>query len=229
MIGVIGAMESEVSSICAQMTENETLNVKNYTFYKGKLFDKEIVLVKSGIGKVNAALCAQLLILHFNVSKVINTGIAGAIGSGLEIYDFVVSTEAGYHDFDIRFFGYELGQIPGLPKFFTADEALVNAAVDSFNKSSLSKEHKITKGRVVSGDQFVDSKEVKNNIVKNFAPMCVEMEGAAIAHTCHLMNVPFVIVRCMSDTADESVETSYSEDEASKISCTFLTELVKNL
>ena len=90
MIGVIGAMESEVSSICAQMTEKETLNVKNYTFYKGKLFDKEIVLVKSGIGKVNAALCAQLLILHFNVSKVINTGIAGAIGSGLEIYDFVL-------------------------------------------------------------------------------------------------------------------------------------------
>lgn len=228
MIGIIGAMDSEVSYICNQMENKESCEINHLTFYKGKLFGKDVVLVKSGIGKVNAALCAQLLILKFNVDKVVNTGVAGATGEGLEIYDFVVSTEAVYHDFDIRFFGYKLGQIPGLPERFSADKALIDCAVSAFEKTDLPKNHKMVKGLVASGDQFIGSGDVKNNIVSNFHPMCVEMEGAAIAHACHLMNVPFVIVRCMSDTADDSVETTYSEDEAAAASCKFLVEMIKN-
>jgi len=229
MIGIIGAMDSEVESIFAQMSDKEKIDVNNLTFYKGKLFNKDVVVVKCGIGKVNAALCTQLLILNFKVDKVINTGIAGAVGEGLKIYDFVVSEEAVHHDFDIRFFGYPAGQIPGLPLAIKADEKLANAAVSAFKKTDFAKEHQIKKGRIASGDQFIAGGEKKKFIVETFNPLCVEMEGAAIAHACFANNVPFVIIRCMSDCADENVQVAYSEDEASKISSAFLMEVVKEL
>ncbi|MCQ2575999.1 MAG: 5'-methylthioadenosine/adenosylhomocysteine nucleosidase [Treponema sp.] len=229
MIGIIGAMDSEVETLFANMSEKEKINVNNLTFYKGVLFGKEVVIVKCGIGKINAALCTQLLILNFKVEKVINTGIAGAVGEGLGIYDFVVSTEAVYHDFDTTFFGYKLGQVPGMPETFKADEKLAEAAVNAFNKSDLSKNHKIAKGLIASGDQFIAGGEKKKFIVSNFHPQCVEMEGCAIAHTCYANNVPFVILRCMSDCADDTVQVSYSEEEASKASSAFLMAVVKEL
>ncbi len=229
MIGIIGAMQSEVEALFEQMTSKEKIEINNLVFYKGSLFDKDVVIVKCGIGKVNAALCTQLLILKFGVSKVINTGIAGATGKGLKIYDFVVSDQAVYHDFDIRFFGYKLGQIPGMPERFTADKALADAAFAAFGKTSLAETHKITRGLIASGDQFIDGGEKKDFIVSNFKPQCVEMEGAAIAHACFANNVPFVIIRCMSDTADDSVKETYSEDTASKLSSTFLLEVIKEL
>lgn len=229
MIGIIGAMDSEVETLFANMSEKEKINVNNLTFYKGLLFGKEVVIVKCGIGKINAALCTQLLILNFKVEKVINTGIAGAVGEGLGIYDFVVSTEAVYHDFDTTFFGYKLGQVPGMPETFKADEKLAEAAVNAFNKSDLSKNHKIAKGLIASGDQFIAGGEKKKFIVSNFHPQCVEMEGCAIAHTCYANNVPFVILRCMSDCADDTVQVSYSEEEASKASSAFLMAVVKEL
>lgn len=229
MIGIIGAMDSEVEALFAQMSSKEKININNLTFYKGKLFDKDAVIVKCGIGKVNAALCTQLLILNFKVEKIINTGIAGATGAGLNIYDFVVSTEAVYHDFDTTFFGYKLGQVPGMPESFKADEAMAQAAFNAFGKTDLVKEHKITKGLIASGDQFIAGGEKKDFILKNFHPMCVEMEGCAIAHTCYANNVPFVILRCMSDCADDTVETTYSEEAASKLSSAFLLEVIKEL
>ena len=118
MIGIIGAMQSEVEALFEQMSSKEKIEINNLVFYKGQLFGKDVVIVKCGIGKVNAALCTQLLILNFKVSKVINTGIAGAVGAGLKIYDFVVSDAAVYHDFDVQFFGYKLGQVPGMPESF---------------------------------------------------------------------------------------------------------------
>lgn len=229
MIGIIGAMESEVENLFAQMTDKEKVNVNNLTFYKGKLFNKDVVVVKCGIGKVNAALCTQLLILNFKVDKVINTGIAGAVGEGLKIYDFVVSEEAVYHDFDCQFFGYKLGQIPGMPETYKADSKLADTAISAFEKSDLAKEHQIKKGRIASGDQFIAGGEKKNFIVKNFAPLCVEMEGCAIAHACFANNVPFLIIRCMSDCADENVQTTYSEDTASHVSSEFLLNFIKEV
>ena len=229
MIGIIGAMDSEVEALFSSMSAKEKINLNNLTFYKGKLFDKDVVIVKCGIGKVNAALCTQLLILNFKVSKIINTGIAGAVGDGLKIYDFVVSDAAVYHDFDVQFFGYKPGQVPGMPEVFEADKALASSVLSAFAKTSLAGEHKITHGLIASGDQFISGGEKKAFIVSTFHPQCVEMEGCAIAHTCFANNVPFVIIRCMSDTADDSVKETYSEETASKLSSTFLMEVIKEI
>ena len=229
MIGIVGAMDSEVDGIFAAMTSKEKVSVNNLVFYKGRLFEKDAVIVKCGVGKVNAALCAQLMILKFGVKKIINTGIAGAVGRGLKIYDFVVSTSAVYHDCDVQFFGYKAGQVPGMPETFSADEAMVRAALGAFERTSLAENHRIVSGLIASGDQFIAGKEKKDFIDATFHPQCVEMEGCAIAHTCFVSNVPFVIIRCMSDTADDSVRETYSEDTAAKLSCDFLMEVVKSL
>lgn len=229
MIGIIGAMDSEVATLFARMTAKEKINLNNLTFYKGKLYDKDVVVVKCGIGKVNAALCTQLMILNFKVSKIINTGIAGAVGEGLKIYDFVVSTEAVYHDFDVQFFGYKLGQVPGMPETFKADPSLINAAKLAFEQTDFANKLKLSQGRIASGDQFISGNEKKASIISNFHPQCVEMEGCAIAQTCYANNVPFVIIRCMSDTADDSVKETYSEETASRLSSTFLLEVINKL
>lgn len=229
MIGIIGAMESEVESIFANMTSKEKININNLTFYKGLLFDKDVVVVKCGIGKVNAALCTQLLILTFKVDKIINTGIAGATGKGLNIYDFVVSSQAVYHDFDTSFFGYKLGQVPGMEETFKADEDLQKLALQAFEKSELAKNHKIQNGLIASGDQFIAGGERKSFIINNFHPLCVEMEGCAIAHTCFANNIPFVIIRCMSDCADDSAVETYEESKASKASSEFLLDFIKEI
>ena len=229
MIGIIGAMESEVESIFANMTSKEKININNLTFYKGLLFNKDVVVVKCGIGKVNAALCTQLLILTFKVDKIINTGIAGATGKGLNIYDFVVSSQAVYHDFDTSFFGYKLGQVPGMEETFKADEDLQKLALQAFEKSELAKNHKIQNGLIASGDQFISGGEKKSFIINNFHPLCVEMEGCAIAHTCFANNIPFVIIRCMSDCADDSAVETYEESKASKASSEFLLDFIKEI
>ena len=211
--GIIGAMESEVRQLCDELTDTEIVEYAGLRFFTGILKGKAVVIVKSGIGKVNAALCAQALILKFNVTKIINTGIAGAFAKGLGVFDFVVSTAALYHDFDTTAFGYKTGQVPGMPESFTADEQLLDAAITAFGETEFSKEHKIVKGLVASGDQFISDSSAKKRIQENFEPACVEMEGCAIAHTCYLNKIPFVIVRCMSDMADESVEQTYAFNE----------------
>ena len=211
--GIIGAMESEVRELCGELVNKEIVEFAGLSFSTGFLENKEVVIVKSGIGKVNAALCAQALILKFGVTKIINTGIAGAFAKGLGVFDFVVSTAAVYHDFDTTAFGYKIGQVPGLPESFTADEKLAEAAVVAFGKTAFAKKYKVIKGVVASGDQFISDSSVKKRIKSNFEPACVEMEGCAIAQTCYLNKVPFVIVRCMSDMADESVEQTYAFNE----------------
>ena len=211
--GIIGAMESEVRELANSIQNKECVQASNLTFYCGLLYGKNVVIVQSGIGKVNAALCAQLLIIKFGVTKVINTGIAGALGQGLGVFDFVVSSAAVYHDFDTTAFGYKKGQVPGMSESFTADEELIDLAVKAFEKTEFSGEHKIVKGLIASGDQFISDSKIKKTIKSDFSPACVEMEGAAIAHACSLNKVPFVIVRCMSDMADESVEKTYSFNE----------------
>lgn len=212
-IGIIGAMESEVKELCRQLQYNTTQEVAGLVYNCGILDGKSVVVVRSGIGKVNAALCAQTLIREFGVTAVINTGIAGALGEGLKIFDFVVSTAAVYHDFDTVAFGYKLGQVPGMVEQFDADPKLADLAVKAFAYTDFAKNYKIIKGLVASGDQFVSERQQKKDIQDNFSPACVEMEGCAVAHTCHIHKVPFVIVRCMSDMADESVEQTYSFNE----------------
>ena len=169
------------------------------------------------------------MILTFKVDKIINTGIAGATGKGLTIYDFVVSSQAVYHDFDTSFFGYKLGQVPGMEETFKADEDLQKLALQAFEKSELAKNHKIQNGLIASGDQFISGGERKSFIINNFHPLCVEMEGCAIAHTCFANNIPFVIIRCMSDCADDSAVETYEESKASKASSEFLLDFIKEI
>ena len=231
-IGIIGAMEREVKSLFEKMENPTVEKVGSAEFYCGTLAGKEVVIVQCGVGKVNAALRAQLLCMKFGVNKIINTGIAGAMGKGLGVFDFVVSEDAVYHDFDVRIFGYKRGQVPGFEHInFTADQELADLALKVFAETEYSKEHKIVKGRIASGDQFIADKAVKEDIVAAFAPMCVEMEGAAIAHACSLNNVPFVIIRCMSDCADDSAINTYdfNEDTCAAMSAGFVEKLVERI
>lgn len=216
-IGIIGAMDVEINIFCEEMEKNGSLKKTecgNLVFNEGNLCGKNVVVVKSGIGKVNAALCAQRLILQFGVEKIINTGIAGAIQENLHIHDMVVSTDAVYHDMDATAFGYEPTEIPQMhTSAFDADEKMIAAAEKAFAQSESAKKYKLIRGRIASGDQFISYAEQKEHIEEICSPACVEMEGAAIAHACFLNQIPFVILRCISDNADDSYEVTYSFNE----------------
>lgn len=209
-IGIIGAMDEEVDILVQLMEVKETIEKASLKFYKGTLEGKDIVLVRCGIGKVNSALCAQILISEFDVNAVVNTGVAGALHSDLDVYDIVISTDAIQYDFDTTVFGHKKGEIPRMENStFVADERLVKAAFESSLEET--KTHKIVKGRVVTGDMFISSKELKDELVNEFDAYCGEMEGAAIAHVCSLNKVPFVIIRAMSDKADGTADVVYEE------------------
>ncbi|OUO98269.1 5'-methylthioadenosine/S-adenosylhomocysteine nucleosidase [Drancourtella sp. An210] len=208
MLGIIGAMEEEVAELKRRMEIEEVSEVASMSFYRGKLEDKEVVIVRSGIGKVNAAVCAQILIDRFHVDTLINTGIAGSLDAQIDIGDMVISTDAVEHDMDASAFGDPVGQIPQMDTFsFPADEKLVKLAKE-VNERINPDIHTWT-GRIVSGDQFVASNQVKERLVTFFGAKCTEMEGAAIAHTAYLNKISCVIIRAISDKADNSAEMDY--------------------
>ncbi|MDO4452159.1 MAG: 5'-methylthioadenosine/adenosylhomocysteine nucleosidase [Lachnospiraceae bacterium] len=216
MIGIIGAMQEEVTLLQEEMAVEETVEKAGMVFYKGELCGQKVVIVKSGIGKVNAALCAQILVDLFQVSTLINTGIAGSLDAQIDIGDMVISTDAVQHDMDASIFGDPVGQIPRMDTFsFPADEKLVELA-KKVNEEENPDIRTFT-GRIVSGDQFVSSAEVKEKIVSNFHAMCTEMEGAAIAHAAYLNKVSCVIIRAISDKADNSAVMDYPEFERQAI------------
>lgn len=231
-IGIIGAMSVEIEQLKAEMQDKKEEIQGGLTFFLGKLNGIDVVVVQSGVGKVNAALCAQRLIIQFGVSHIINTGIAGAMASGLGVLDFVVSTEALYHDMDATGFGYKITEIPQMDvSVFPADKDMVKAAQDSFNSMEISKGHKMVAGRIASGDQFISDRAIKEKIRSDCNPACVEMEGAAIAHACYLNKTPFVIIRCMSDMADDKGETTYdfNEKTAAGLSAGLVMEMIGNI
>lgn len=209
-IGIIGAMDEEVDILVNLMEVNEVIEKASLKFYKGKLENKDVVVVRCGIGKVNSALCAQILISEFNVEAVVNTGVAGALNSELDVFDIVISTDAIEYDFDTTVFGHKKGEIPRMEtSTFIADERLIDFAYNSSINEV--KNHKVLKGRVITGDRFISSKELKDELVKEFNAYCGEMEGASIAHVCYLNKTPFVIIRAMSDKADGSADVVYDE------------------
>lgn len=207
-IGIIGAMELEVEALKEKMTIMRKVEKASMEFWEGTLNDTAVVIVRSGIGKVNAALCAQILCDLFDVTHIINTGVAGALKNEINIGDIVISSDALHHDVDVRVFGYPLGEVPQIGCLsFKADEHLVNLAVSCCRQ--VNQDISVYEGRVVSGDQFVSDKGVKEEIINNFGGFCVEMEGASIAHAAYLNQVPFVIIRAISDKADDSAEMDY--------------------
>lgn len=216
MIGIIGAMDEEVTALKEAMDVRETVERAGMNFVKGTLGSKEVTVVRSGIGKVNAGICAQILVSEFQAEVLINTGIAGSLDARIDIGDMVISTDALYHDMAATAFGYPLGQVPRMDLLaFPADERLVKLAVEA-NAEANPDIHTFT-GRVVSGDQFVASDEVKEKILKNFGGLCTEMEGAAIAHAAYLNKVSCVIIRAISDKADGSASEDYPAFEKKAI------------
>lgn len=211
-VGIIGAMASEVNLLKGKMQIERQEKKASMEFFSGQLGNHEVVVVQSGIGKVNAAICAQILIDDFQVTHIINTGVAGSLNSDLDIGDIVVSVDAVQHDFTVEAIGFKKGEIPftGLAAF-AADEDLRKKAMDAVH--AVLPEINVVEGRVCSGDQFISSDEVKAQIINNFAGDCTEMEGAAIAQVCYLNNVPFVILRAISDKADDSGHISFEEFE----------------
>ena len=206
-LGIIGAMELEVETLLARMTE-KTAEVKaGSTFYEGKLQGLDVVVVQCGVGKVNAAICAQILCSCYGVTHLVNTGIAGSLNAQLDIGDLVVSSDAMYHDFDCVHFGYEMGKVPGMDVVaFPADKRMIEYACAAAEK--VNPGHTRV-GRVASGDLFVAEKAAKEAIIAKTGAFCTEMEGAAIAHTAYRNGIPFVILRAISDKADDSAEMDY--------------------
>ena len=213
-LGIIGAMEQEVETLLG-LLENKTSQVRaGSTFHEGRLEGLEVVVVQCGIGTVNAALCVQILCDCYSVTHVVNTGVAGSLSADLDIGDLVISKEAVYHDFDCSVINdaYRVGQVPGLPVWsFPADPALMELAMKA--AEAVNPGHNRI-GTVASGDQFICNKEVKAQIVANTGAICTEMEGAAISHAAWRNQVPFVVLRAISDKADDSAEMEYPVFEA---------------
>lgn len=227
-IGIIGAMEEEVILLKSKMTVTKEWTEAKADFIEGTLDGIEVVLVRSGIGKVNAAITTTLLLAKHDIDLVINTGSAGGIGQGLKIGDVVVSSEMAYHDVDATVFGYVIGQVPQMPARYVADTGIVEKVMEAAKKASLTP----VKGLIVTSDSFIAGKEATTKIMKNFPDvLAAEMEGAAIAQVCHQFDVPFVIVRAMSDTADEEAGVTFDEFiiEAGKKSALMVMELIHDL
>lgn len=211
-LGIIGAMTVEVALLKENMENMAVSTHAGMEFCEGRLCGMDTVVVQCGVGKVNAAMCAQILCSVFGVTHLVNTGIAGSLNAELDIGDLVVSKDAMYHDFDCVHFGYEVGKVPGMDVVaFPADETMMELAFDA--AEAVNPGH--TKiGRVASGDLFVASKEAKAAIIARTGAFCTEMEGAAIAQTAYRNKVPFVILRAISDKADDSAEMDYPTFEA---------------
>ncbi len=212
MIGIIGAMEVEVAKLKDAMVVREQKTLAGMVFVVGTISGQEVVVVRSGIGKVNAAVCTQILCDQFGVSQVWNTGIAGSLDARINIGDVVISTDAIQHDVEAGYFGYAPGVIPQMAvSTFVADEELSQKAEEICSK--VNADIAVFRGRVLSGDQFIADKEKKTWLQETFHGMCTEMEGAAIAQAAYLNQVPFLIIRAISDKADDSASEDYATFE----------------
>lgn len=229
-IGIIGAMELEVEQLKREMTVTSVVKKARMDFYEGSLNGVPAVVVRCGIGKVNAALCVQILADVFLVSHVINTGVAGSLNADLDIGDILISRDALHHDMDATIFGYLPGEVPQMGfREFQADEQMMALAKEACEK--VNPDIHVMFGRVVSGDQFISSKETKERLIAQFHGDCTEMEGASIAHGAYLNSLPFVIIRAISDKADDSAEMDYPtfEAAAAKHSAALVKEMIKGL
>lgn len=212
-IGIVAAMQSEMALLREQLDIEDVQYAFGAEFNVGTLAGVPVVLVQCGIGKVQAAVCVAVLIERFGVTHVINTGSAGSLGARLDIGDIVIATDAVQHDMDVTGLGYAPGEIPAMGLVsFAADVEMRETMLRCVEEAA--PEVRGYAGRIASGDQFVCSPEQKDRIVQNFGPLCTEMEGAAVAQTCFLAKVPFVVVRAISDKADGSATVDYRAFEA---------------
>jgi adenosylhomocysteine nucleosidase len=236
MIGIIGAMEDEVINLRSAMGQVETIKVGTFEYYKGILEGKDVVLCRCGIGKVFAAVGCALLIERFSPAIIINSGSAGGVDPSLSFGDAVIADALVYHDADVTGFNYEPGQIPGMPQYFSVPANLIAAAEKAVNdlksEEVLPKKFNCVQGLIGSGDVFVHDPKMIASILSTFPKMkAVEMESAAIAHTCAIFNIPSLIIRALSDVAGEESPMTFDEflPIASRHSGDIVTRIVRDL
>ena len=233
MLGIIGAMDKEVDDLKALMSEAGQVKVEEHAgmqFWIGTLSGKEVVLVRSGVGKVNAAVAAEALAAIYNVEAIINSGIAGSLDARIDIGDIVLSTDALEHDMNVLNLGYDRGVVPDQDNsVYVADEKLRKIAKEVCEE--VCPDIKVFEGRVVTGDIFVSEKKMKDKMIAEFSGMCTEMEGAAIAHAAWLNKIPFLIIRSISDKADDSASMDYPSFQKKAIENEekLITEMLKRM
>lgn len=224
IIAVIGAMEQEVELLRGALQNTKTETIANSEYTTGTYEGKEVVLLKSGIGKVNAAMSTTILLEKFNPKVVINTGSAGGFDAALKVGDIVISDEVRHHDVDVTAFGYEIGQMAGMPAAYKSDEQLMEVAKQAVKEVG---EHNYSVGLICSGDVFMSNPARVEAVRKDFPSMkAVEMEAAAVAQVCHQFETPFVVIRALSDIAGQ--ESSMSFDEFLPVAAKHSTEIVLN-
>ncbi|WP_144507085.1 5'-methylthioadenosine/adenosylhomocysteine nucleosidase [Bacillus mycoides] len=223
-IGIIGAMQIEIDLLLEKLHIDEEQTIAGMPFYKGNFMDTEVIITRCGVGKVNAAACTQILISKFDVDSIINTGVAGGLHSDVKVGDLVISTNVTHHDVNKN---QMKNLFPFLEEFHASEElrALARKAV---NSSSLN--INVHEGRIVSGECFVEDSKLKEQLVTEYAPHCTEMEGAAIGHVAYINDIPFLVLRCISDSADDSAQVSYDDfaKTAANYSSKIIVEMLKN-
>lgn len=226
-IGIIGAMDEEIALIKSKISNQEEITIANSLFIKGNLLGKDVVLLKSGIGKVNAAMSTTILMEKFSPEFIINTGSAGGFASDLEVGDIVVSSEVVYHDVDVTAFDYVHGQVPGMPETFKADTSLVDQTMKAIEQ--LEVEGKV--GLIATGDTFMEDPNHVKQVREIFPSMiAAEMEAAAVAQVCHQYNCPFVVIRALSDIAGKESSVSFDAflKQAAKNASTIIFHLLQH-
>lgn len=206
--GIICAMEEEIKTLVEKLADKHEQSIADMKYYTGTINGHEVVLVQSGIGKVQAAVNTAFLANNFQVDCIINSGSAGGIGDGMHVGDVVLSTGTAYHDADSTAFGYKMGQMPGQPQIFEADAHLRAAVKKAAEENGLP----VREGLIVTGDQFINS-TAKIKQIKGIFPdaLCSEMEGAAVGQVAHEFNIPYLVIRAMSDVGDEEASQSFDE------------------
>lgn len=206
--GIICAMEEEIKTLVEKLADKQEQSIADMKYYTGTINGHEVVLVQSGIGKVQAAVNTAFLANNFHVDCIINSGSAGGIGDGMHVGDVVLSTGTAYHDADSTAFGYKMGQMPGQPQIFEADAYLRAAVKKAAEENGLP----VREGLIVTGDQFINS-TAKIKQIKGIFPdaLCSEMEGAAVGQVAHEFNIPYLVIRAMSDVGDEEASQSFDE------------------
>lgn len=226
-IGIIFAMKEELDSLLKYLKIEKEYNIFDLKFYEGMIHNNYCILTESGVGKVNSARCTQILIDNMDVDMIINIGVAGGISEKLKVCDIVIGEKLVQHDFDITAFNHEKGYIPNVGVYIDSDTYLVNIAKECINN----KKYNVVSGIIASGDIFCTESWMSQKINTKFNALCVEMEGASIAQVCYLSNVPFIVIRSISDVPNNNNVLTYEEflNESSKNVSNFVYEIIKNI
>ncbi len=230
-VGILGAMTIEVECMCNKLERKIVKSIAGNEYYAGQLNGVSVVVVQCGIGKVNAAVSTQVMIDHFDIDCIINTGVAGSLSNSLNIFDLVISDDLVQHDFDLSGINQStVGLIPGFTNVaFDVNKKISQLALETGHE--VIGKDSVYLGRIATGDQFLFDKTKKERIVKLFGAVCVEMEGASIAQTCYLNNMPYLVIRCISNKADENAFADCNEFEfkAAELSSKLVEALVLKL